>query len=295
MHNLDNECAQSERIVHRVVDCFYPGKSFPALSVTGQACMLNCKHCARNYLKGMTPATSPAMLLEIADGLVRRGAKGFLLSGGSDPSGKVGLSQFISAIEMIKLTTDLKINAHIGLSPREELDRLVSSGIDSFSIDVFGDDDTIQEVLGLKARASDYFSVLKNLKELGAKRIAPHLCIGINQGKIKGEFDAISKLESMRPDALILLSLIPTKGTPYGSVRPPSLEVVKQVVERARVALPHARLILGCMRSRSDRASECDLVRAGLDGIVLPAAGTLERLQSEGFVIRKRAECCSLT
>lgn len=280
--------------MHRVVDCFYPGKSFPALSVTGQACALNCKHCARNYLKGMTPATSPAALLDIADGLARRGAKGFLLSGGSDPSGKVDLSRFISAIARIKTTTDLKINAHIGLSSRKELEGLVSSGIDSFSIDVFGDDETIEEVLGLKARASDYFAVLKDLKELGAKRIAPHLCIGINQGKIRGEFEAISKLESTPPDALILLSLIPTKGTPYGFMRPPSFEAVREVVERARVGLPHARLILGCMRSRSNRDSECDLVRAGLDGIVLPSAGTVQGLRTEGYVIRKRAECCSL-
>lgn len=280
--------------VHRVVDCFYPGKSFPALSVTGQSCMLNCKHCAGNYLKGMIPATSPAALLEIADGLVKRGAKGFLLSGGSDSSGKVDLSRFLSAIERIKSTTDLKINAHIGLSSEKELERLVSSGIDSFSVDVFGDDGTIRDVLGLNAKADDYFAVLKNLKELGARRIAPHLCIGINRGEIKGEFDAITKLGYVQPETLILLSLIPTIGTPFGSLLPPQPEVVRQVVERARAGLPNTRLLLGCMRSRFDRSSECDLVRAGLDGIVLPSAGTVRELRSEGFVIRKRTQCCSL-
>jgi len=280
--------------VSRTVECFYPGKSFPAISVTGSACSLNCKHCARRYLDGMVPATTPDDLLTIAEALAERGAKGFLLSGGVDPTGRVDLSRFVSAIREIKDVTNLEINAHIGLTPRKEIEELVASGIDSFSVDVYGDRRTIEEVLGLDARPEDYLRVVSDLKELGAPTVAPHICVGVHAGALVGEYAAIDGLAPLEPPRLILISLIPTKGTPYEHVRAPSLGDMVAVVERARKVLPKTKLLLGCMRSKKDRSSEVALVRAGLDGIVLPSTSTVERLRADGFRIRKRAECCSL-
>ncbi len=276
------------------VECFYPGSSFPAISVTGRDCSLNCKHCSRKYLEGMVPATTPEDLLQIADAIAQRGGMGFLLSGGSDASGKIPLAPFVPAIKTIKSTTDLKVNAHVGLSSKAELKGLVESGVDAFSVDLYGDDATVREVLGLQAKSEDYFRVLDDLRELGAPRVAPHICIGIHEGKLGGEFKAIERLAKTAPDMLILISLIPTRGSAYEKVAVPDASLVRSVIERARAAMPDTKLVLGCMRSKLDRGSEYDLVKSGLDGIVLPSTKTVERLQSDGYRIKKSANCCAL-
>jgi uncharacterized radical SAM superfamily protein len=280
--------------VPKCVECFYPGDSFPAISVTGRGCALNCKHCSRKYLEGMIPAKTPDDLLGIAEALAQRGALGFLLSGGSDSTGKVDLTPFVPAIKEIKSTTNLRINAHVGLTQTEELRQLVSSGIDSFSIDLYGDDSTIREVLGLDAKADDYFRVFEELRKLGAGTVAPHICVGIHGGELKGEMRIIDRLRKLEPRTLIIISLIPTKGSVYEKVTVPSGNLICSVVEKARKELPATKLVLGCMRSKLDRTSEFAMVRAGLDGIVLPGATTVDRLRADGYTIERRETCCSL-
>ncbi|MGQ9587851.1 MAG: radical SAM protein [Thermoplasmata archaeon] len=262
--------------------------------MTGRSCSLDCKHCSRKYLDGMIPATTPADLLAVAEALAERGAKGFLLSGGADSKGRVRVAEFAGAIKEIKSSTDLRINAHIGLTSLEDIQKLVESGVDSFSVDVYGSDDTIHEVLGLDARVDDYLAVVEELKSCGARVVAPHICIGVHRGRIRGEPNAVELLKRIGPDVLILISLIPTKGTAYQGVAPPDKEMLLSVVEKARMDLPDTKLVLGCMRSKMDRSSEADLVRAGLDGIVLPATNTVERLRSDGYIVKKRSVCCSL-
>ncbi|MEM4276220.1 MAG: radical SAM protein [Thermoplasmata archaeon] len=280
--------------VSRTVECFYPGNSFPAISVTGAACSLNCKHCMGKYLTGMVPACSPEELVSIADALAERGARGFLLSGGADRNGKVCLSRYARAVREIKSTTDLRINAHVGLMPRNELEELVSAGVDSFSVDVYGDERTIREVLGLNAKPEDYISVISDLMDIGASAVAPHICIGIHGGELVGEFDALQRLSQFAPALLVLISLVPTKGTAYEAVRPPGFSELSAVLDAAKHFLPGAKLVLGCMRSKRDRSWEAGLVQAGLDGIVLPSPRTVENLRREGLTVRKRAECCAL-
>lgn len=241
----------------------------------------------------MIPATNPDDLVSVAEALAERGARGFLLSGGVDGGGKVELLTFVSAIREIKSTTDLKINAHVGLAPRNELKALVRSGIDTFSVDVYGSDATIREVLGLRARAEDYFTVVSTLQELGAN-VSPHLCVGIDRGQLNGETKAIASLKMMDPRTLIFISLIPTKGTAYEHVPPPSGEMMRSIVRHARRELPDAKLLLGCMRSKADRSWEFDVVEDGLDGIVLPAGSTIDKLRAAGYSVKKRAECCAL-
>ena len=241
----------------------------------------------------MIPAPTPDDLLGIAEALAQRGARGFLLSGGSDSKGRVDLSRFIPAIKEIKATTDLKINAHVGLTPSEELGLLASSGIDSFSVDLYGDKLTIHEVLGLDARVDDYFCVLEELNKLGAMT-APHICVGIHRGELKGELLIIERLKKLEPRTLILISLIPTRGSAYEKIHAPDGPLIRSVIEKARGELPSTKLVLGCMRSKMERAYEYDLVRAGLDGIVLPSTKTIDRLQADGYTIKRRATCCSL-
>jgi hypothetical protein len=242
----------------------------------------------------MIPAATPEDLLSVAEAIAERGARGFLLSGGVDPRGRVRLSKFIPAIKTIKSTTDLKINAHIGLTPDPEIERLVASGIDAFSVDVYGSDETIRDVLGLGARTEDYFGVLESLERSGAPIVAPHICVGIDGGKLKGEMEAVRKLSLCPPKALVIISLIPTRGTAFSDVQPPTPADVASVIRAARQAMPRTKIQLGCMRSKLDRTSEMDYLRAGLDGIVLPSSATVEKLRSEGLVVRKRSTCCAM-
>ncbi len=277
----------------RTIECFYPGKGFPSISITGTQCSLDCRHCSKKYLESMIPATTPGDLLDVAEALAERGAKGFLLSGGVDEKGKVPIQPFVPAIREIKNTTDLKINAHIGLAPRKEINELVESGIDSFSVDLYGLDETIQEVLGLRAKADDYFRVFETLQQMRAS-VCPHICVGIRGGELGGELEAISRLRSLSPRVLIFISLIPTKGTVYEGVKPPGRDMMISVVSNAKAELPKTKLLLGCMRSKVDRSWEFELVDSGLDGIVLPSASTVEKLRAAGYSVRKRAECCAL-
>lgn len=241
----------------------------------------------------MIPATSPSDLLDVAEALAERGARGFLLSGGSDETGRIGIADFADAIREIKATTDLKINAHIGLASTKEIQDLVGCGIDSFSADVYGSDETIREVLGLDARVEDYVKVVADLKSYGA-RVAPHMCVGIHGGAMRGEMAAIERLKKLEPEVLILISLIPTKGTLYQSASPPSNEMISSVVRRAREELPATRLLLGCMRSKLDRSAEFRLVSEGVDGIVLPSSSTVDQLKKEGYTVKKRSVCCAI-
>ena len=254
---------------------------------------MNCRHCSRKYLEGMIPATTPSDLLSVAEALAERGANGFLLSGGSDNAGRIRIADFVGAIKEIKATTDLKINAHVGLASSNELRSMVDSGIDTFSVDVYGSDETIKEVLGLDASVEDYLKAVSDLKGLGA-RVAPHICVGIHGGAAKGEIPAIELLKRYEPETLVLISLIPTRGTPYQSVSPPSHELIASVIRKARRELPGTRLLLGCMRSKLDRSSEFAFVKAGLDGIVLPSSSTVDRLKDEGYALKKRSVCCAI-
>lgn len=242
----------------------------------------------------MRPACSPEDLLGLAHTLEAEDAAGFLLSGGSDSSGKVPVDRFSGAIRRIKDGTGLVVNAHVGLMPRVGLEALVSAGVDAFSVDIYGADRVIRETLGLAATSDDFFRVMTDLKEIGAPVIAPHVCIGLEPGNISSELDAVSRLGPARPEKLILIAFTPTEGTPYeGRPSPPS-KAILDVVRFAREELPKTRIFLGCMRPRKDRGYEVDAVAAGIDGIVMPSGETLRHLQKAGVKVRDQRICCAL-
>lgn len=215
------------------------------------------------------------------------------MSGGSDRNGRVPLQSYVPAVRDIKSTTSLKINAHVGLATSEELERLVRAGVDAFSVDLFGDDGTVREVVGIDAKAEDYLSVVEQLIALGAPVVAPHICVGIRGGALGGEIAALRRLAPLSPSTLVLISLIPTKGTGYESSPAPRGEDIVSVVRAARAILPDTRLLMGCMRSRHDRSWEREAVLAGLDGIVLPSVETLGIAPSMGYTVRKKDTCCA--
>ncbi|HUV61604.1 MAG TPA: radical SAM protein [Thermoplasmata archaeon] len=278
----------------KALDCYFPGRCFPSVSVTGDRCALMCKHCSGVFLKRMEHVESPDALLELAARLSDAGGEGFLLTGGSDRSGRVPLERFADAISMVKETTSLRINAHVGLMPRHELGTLVRAGVDAFSVDIYGSDSAIKKTTGLDARVSDFLSVVRDLRALGAPTVAPHICVGIEAGEVVGEYAAIDSLVPYAPDALVIIALMPTRGTPYEGISPPSGDSTLDVIRAARMALPESRLLLGCMRPRSDRSWEVEAAGAGIDGIAMPTRETMRALAENGWRLTEKCVCCAL-
>ncbi len=271
---------------------YYPGASFPSVSVTGTACSLHCKHCNAHYLEGMHPAETPEKLIEFALKLKKSGGEGLLLSGGSDRNGVVPLGRYAGAIKRIKEETELMINAHVGFAERDEIEKLVSAGVDVFSVDIVGDNSTIQRVYGLNRTTSDYLSLLDDLTEAGAV-VVPHITAGLDFGEIKGEYKAVDMVSGYDLQALVFLSLIPTRGTAMEQVPPlpekDFLSILKYGTERF-----NGEVLVGCMRPRRQKGWEIEAVDSGIKGIVIPATSTLTFLRDKGMEVKVHNHCCAL-
>lgn len=271
---------------------YYPSSKFPSVSVTGTACALHCKHCNAHYLRGMAPAETPEKLEELAKNLEEKGGEGFLLSGGSDINGVVPLGRYADTISRIKGKTGLIINAHIGFADMEELERLVSSGVDVFSVDVVGDSSTVRDVYGLNKGQEDYKNLLDNLEELGAT-VVPHITAGLDFGRIKGEFRAIDLVSEYRVRTVVFLSLIPTRNTAMEDVPPLPESEFLSVLGYARKNL-NGDVLIGCMRPRHQKSLEKGAIDLGIDGMVIPASSTLVYLKEKGIPVERHEHCCAL-
>src|SRR5512139_2450617 len=87
---------------------------YPAVSVTGNQCELQCEHCKGRLLEPMIPVTEPDDLIQKAVYLQERGAYGILLSGGSDRWGRLPWAKYLHAIREVEETTGLYLSAHVG-------------------------------------------------------------------------------------------------------------------------------------------------------------------------------------
>src|SRR5512147_3257141 len=113
----------------RTLVAYHPGINFPAVSLTGRACMLQCEHCRGHHLGGMRDGSRPGSLLEIASGAKRAGATGMLISGGCDIEGKVPILERAQEIMEVK-RYGLLLNIHTGLLDDDEADKVSELGAD---------------------------------------------------------------------------------------------------------------------------------------------------------------------
>jgi len=265
---------------------YFTGKKFPAISVTGDFCSLLCKHCNAHFLKGMIECKQPEKLIEIARRLELKGAKGFLLSGGCDPNGKIPLERFYPALGKIKSSFALSINLHVGLLNPADVKKVVECGVDVVSAEVIGDNDTIRDVYNLKAKQEDYGTMLTSLFDGGAN-VVPHVTAGIHFGELRGEERALKMIEEIKPKALVLNSLLPTKNTVMEKIQYDGNKYLS-VLSSARKRFPNAKILMGCMRPR-DKRVEKEALKLGIDGIVLPSRETMEN-----FRHKKLEVCCAM-
>ena len=275
-----------------ILKSYTPYPRFASISITGSRCELLCKHCQGHYLSQMIPAETPEKFLAVIEKLAKKDVKGILVSGGFDRSGKLPFRRFVSVIKKAKLL-GFTVAIHAGLLSDKDVEELCQAEVDATLVDVVGDDQTISEILGLKARAEDFFNTVVKLKEAGLF-VAPHIVIGLNHGILRGEFKALQFLSNVGTEALSLLVYVPTPNTPSALDAPPKLEDIVRVAAQARRILRTAHLTLGCMRPRGWYRTliEQAMVLCGVDGIVNPSFNTIALAKDIGLRVRKVEGCC---
>ena len=252
---------------------YIPGIKFPSVSVTGSACALNCAHCGRHYLQGMRRPTTGG-LLEYCLNLEREGYTGCLLSGGMDPRLKVPLDRHAEEIKEVKRRTGLKLNAHVGFIDESDLEWV--KYVDAVSLDFVASDDVIKRVYKINRTVEDYLRVLDLLTGAGV-RVATHITIGLDFGRIGWEYGAINTLLQYPIDVLVLDVLIPTKGTEMENVPKPGVEESLNVVRYAREKF-EGEISIGCMRPTGGWRLDFDrgAVLAGVDRLTNPPRRIVE-------------------
>ena len=270
---------------------------FPSISLSGEVCALDCQHCGKVYLKDMEPVNSSEELIRLCQHHKDKGAKGVLLSGGCDSKGGLlNLTKFLPAIRQIH-EMGLIIKLHTGFVDKSLAEAIVSAGVDIASQEMVGDAGTVKKIFGISARPDDYLATFQNLQNAGVPHICPHICVGLDEGRLKGEFEALEMLShSIKLSTLAIIVLRPTKGTAFSSVPPPGGDDIERVVAHARKLFPDIKIILGALRPRgseesSGKAERLDIemgaLRGGIDGAEVPSQEMLDAAISMDYFIKK--------
>lgn len=282
----------------KIFRAYYVWPRFPSLSLSGSGCSLSCKHCNRIYLRDMLDVSSEDKLLDTCIKLEANGAVGVLLSGGCNKEGEIiNLRRFIPVIRRVKRETNLIIKLHTGLVDKKLAEMIASAEIDIASVEVVGSNDTIKKVFGIRKTVEDYRRTLENLKDAGVKHIVPHVCIGLDGGKIDGEYRAIDIVrETIHPSVFVLIVLRPTKGTEFEGAKIPDTRDVYKITKYAKESFPNVDISLGCMRPRSRGRVEIEKasLRGGVTRMELPSKETLQLAKEMGYVVKRIEACCAL-
>jgi len=268
--------------------------NFPTVSVTGRACALNCKHCGGKVLESMHSANTPEKLFDLAVRLKQHGALGCLLSGGCLPDGSVPLKQFIPTIEKIKRELGLTVFVHTGIIDLATAVALKNAGVDAALIDVIGSDETIKRICNLNVTVKDYATSLKALQEAGLNFV-PHVIVGLHDGKLEGEFQALTMISSVEPSAVVVIAFMPIQGTAMAKVKPPQPADIAKVTATARLMFPRTPLVLGCMRPKGKHRAETDVLalKAGVDAIAFPSEDAVKYAETQGYAQSFSPYCCA--
>ena len=270
--------------------------SFPAFSITGGACGLNCDHCRAKILEPMLPATSPEMLdRKVRELIARQGLQGFLLSGGSSRRNEIRYERFYPVLERLKRDYPaLKIAIHTALTDEAGARAMEAAGIDTAMMDVIGAQETISPVYHLERPVADFEATLAALCATSME-VTPHIVIGLHYGRVLGEPAALDIVSRHRINALVLVVVMPFYALP-GTFTVPDTAEVGRLFAEARARLPDRSVLLGCARppGMHKRVTDTYAVLAGLDGIAFPADGAVAAAAAIGRPFEQQHACCSI-
>jgi uncharacterized radical SAM superfamily protein len=273
------------------------GKSaWPAVSITGGDCALQCDHCKAKILEPMIPARTPEALWRVVNEQIAAGAQGMLLTGGSNHRDEVEYDAFYPTIRRIKdVFPAFRIAIHTALVSRDAARRIEAAGVDAAMLDVIGAQDTVQQVYHLKRPVADFEASLAHLTATSLK-VVPHIVLGLHYGRMLGEWNALEMVARHRPAALVLVVVMPFYAPAQRAFETVPSRVVGRFFLDARARLPDVPLLLGCARPPGRTKVEIDAyaVMAGLNGIAHPSDGTVELAVRLGRAVRVTPACCSI-
>jgi len=267
---------------------------YPAISVTGNQCELQCEHCKGRLLDPMIQVTEPDDLIQKAVYLHERGAHGILLSGGADLYGRLPWAKYADAIRNAAEATGLFLSAHVGFPDLETCRQLKKSGVRQALLDVMGDEETASQVYHLK----DLQTVKDSLESVSQSglQFAPHIVAGLNYGKMKGEDEALRILSRHHPSVLVIVVLTGLKETPMAGIKPPAPLEVARLIAQARLLMPELPISLGCERPRNKAGTDLEklALRAGITRMAVWSEEVLKEASRLRLRPRFQATCCSL-
>jgi uncharacterized radical SAM superfamily protein len=267
---------------------------YPAVSITGDQCALQCDHCQGKILAGMPLTADPATLVETCRRMAHQGHIGVLISGGCEPDGTVPWKAFLPAIETIKSTTDLLISVHCGLVDVATARSLKQAGVDQALVDVIGDDKTYQAIYHVPFGVERIDAAMRALA-MAELPIVPHIVCGIDYGRIRGEYAAVDMIARYEIAQLVVVALMRIPGTPAARSEPPRAEQVADIIAAARLQMPEVPISLGCARQRGNTRLEELAIDAGVNKLALPSEQAVARAKHYNLEISHQATCCSVT
>jgi uncharacterized radical SAM superfamily protein len=267
---------------------------YPAISLTGNRCELQCEHCRGRLLDPMIQVNEPDDLIRKAVVLQKRGAHGLLLSGGSDRQGRLPWAKYLDAIREMVETTGLYLSAHVGFPDLDSCRQLKKSGIRQALLDVMGDEETASEVYHLKGLQT-VRDALESISQSGLQ-LVPHIVAGLHYGTMKGEEEALQMLSRYHPAVLVIVVLTGLKGTPMAGITPPSPLEVARLIAKARLLMPHLPISLGCERPRNKEGMELEKLAlcAGITRMAVWSEEAIEEASGLGLRPRFQPTCCSV-
>ncbi len=267
---------------------------YPAISVTGPICELQCDHCRGRLLKTLPVETTPEGLIARCRRLDAEGFPGVLLTGGCDRSGRLPWPRFADAIEAIRRSTSLFLSFHAGVIDRGTAQRMKDAGAHQALLDVAGSDATIRRVFHLEGGRAVMAESLDALAAAGLDT-TPHIILGLDGADIREEYGALDLIDAhIRPSALAVVIRMPLADTPLMRLSAPQPDDVGLFLATARMHVPDAVLSLGCARPRHIGAYERVAVDAGVNRIALASEETLAYARKRGLTIRREWVCCSV-
>lgn len=252
-----------------------------SISLTGNYCFLNCKHCNKHYLENMATINDIDNLSNMSS---------LLLSGGMNNEIKVPVYQFVDILKEYKKKYNFKYNLHTGFMNYNELKKIKDIS-DAISFDLVGNKETMINVYGVD-KFNEIWKTFDNLLELNFN-VKPHITIGLNGGKLTHEIDAINRLKNYNIKDIIFLVFIPTKGSFFEKKSPPSINEVVDIFEYAKNIFNNISLTLGCMHPKGKYRKDLQAKLLGIaDKIVQPVQNTIDLANKMNFKVTWSYECC---
>ncbi len=265
---------------------------WPAASLTSTRCERACGHCMGLLLHSMHPATTPEALVAVGRRALAAGAKGMLISGGSDMAGRLPWQEFLGAISILA-SEGLAINAHVGIVELTTARALKAAGVHQALVELVATEAVARDVLRLAGGLKALKQSLVSCMEAGLE-VVPHIIVGLGEAPGQEQW-AIEWLAELKVQRVVVVGFMPLKHTPMAAAPPPSPWRIAEVLARARIAMPSAFITLGCARPRGRLRAATDYlaVMAGVDAVAIPSEGIHEAAQELGIRPEIFPGCCS--